>query len=415
MKIKKIILIVLFILVSFLMGFFIYSTFFKPEPPTQIPVREQVVATGTLPQIGIGGPKSLEQIEQEQKEQERIIKESQEIDEFANGGLTSSKELISNSIKGISFNTDSNGISYYDPNQQAFFRIKEDGTIERLSDKKFYYVQNVTWSDKKDRAILEYPDGTKILYDFDKDKQLVTFPKDMKEFDFSFSEEKIASKWVGQYEDYNYLVTVNPDGSGLKFIEPMGDQERNVAVVWSPDNEVLATYRKYIDSERQEIFFINEYGKNLKSLVVEGGGFKGEWSPSGKNLVYSVYNSASNYKPTLWVANGESDGLGSGKTYLNLNTWVDKCDFSKTNSNSMYCAVPDSLPEGSGLSPSVANGSLYSIYKINLETGVKEKISEPVYNGQRVSINKIYLDSNDRKLYYTNESNGYLYSIDLQP
>jgi len=117
----------------------------------------------------------------------------------------------------------------------------------------------------------------------------------------------------------------------------------------------------------------------------------------------------------LWVANGSADELGYGKRYLGINTWADKCDFSNSNNGALYCAVPDSLPEGSGLSRSVAAGSLYSIYKIDINTGFKEKISEPVYNNQRVSIDKIYLDNNERKLYYTNESNGYLYSIDLQP
>ncbi len=92
---------------------------------------------------------------------------------------------------------------------------------------------------------------------------------------------------------------------------------------------VLATYREAIDGERQQVFFINENNKNLDLLVVEGRGFEVIWSPRGDKILYNVFSSQNDYNPTLWIASGQGDGLGGGKRYVGLNTWVDKCDFSK--------------------------------------------------------------------------------------
>ncbi len=414
---KKIILIILFLVTIVLMIFVIYKIFFQTNRVGILEEQQPINQGGSLPQLGEGtqnvqegsGLISADGTTQGQTQ----IKET-EIDEFAQGGFTKVKEDIAETIRSQSFSNTNNGMAYYSPGQQSFFRISESGEITKLSDKKFYSVENVTWSDKNNRAIIEYPDGTKILYDFNKDRSLATFPKDMKEFAFSASEDKIASKWVGPYEDYNYIVGAGYDGSNLKFVEPMGMQERNVQIVWSPDNEIMATYRKYIDSERQEIFFINENGKNLTSLIVEGGNFKGTWNPSGEKLLYSVYNSGSNYNPTLWVANGKSDQLGGGKKYLGINTWVDKCDFANTNSQYVYCAVPENLPKGSGMNPSIANSALYSIYKVDINEGRLEKIAQPINNGAGVSINKIYLNNQDSKIYYTDQFNNHLYSIELK-
>ena len=207
---KKIVLIILFSLIILVLGFLIYRIFFSVNKTEIQNGQQQINQDGSLPQLGEGSVNTqtgetgfVPGVGTGQNQQ--IVPETQ-IDEFAQGGFTKAKEDIASPIRSQSFSDSNNGINYYDPQQQSFFRISDSGEIIKLSDQKFYSVENVTWSDKNNRAIIEYPDGTKILYDFNKDRSLATFPKDMKEFAFSASEEKIASKWVGQYEDYNYIV-----------------------------------------------------------------------------------------------------------------------------------------------------------------------------------------------------------------
>lgn len=415
-KFRKIILILLFFLVIIVVGFLLYSIFFKKEkPPVYI---QPGISTTTLPFIEKGEVK-VKEIEPSElveglPKAEDIFVPKDQIDSFAKGGATDSEEVVSKKVKGQDFSKTNNGMVYYDRGNQNFYRLLDDGSVFKMSDNKFYSVVDVMWSPTKNQAILEYPDEMKVLYDFDKDMQIASFPKEMKEFDFSINGEKIASKWVGEYRDYNYIVSSSPNGSNFKFVEPMGDKENDVQIVWSSDNEILATYRKRIDADRQEIFFINEQGKNLRSLVVDGGGFKGAWNPRGDKLLYSVFQDRTDFSPVLWVANGQGDGLGGGKRFLGVNTWVDKCSFSNTNNDLVYCAVPDYLPTGSGWYPELAKDVPYSIYRINADTGRKERIAQPIINGRRVTIDKIYLNKGDKKIYYTNESNGYLYSLDLE-
>lgn len=336
----------------------------------------------------------------------------QAIAETANGGLTYSEQVISNRVSAGNFRASNNQMLYYDSAQQSFYKLTAGGELTKLSNRKFYAVQNVTWSPTKNQGILEYPDETKVLYDFDKDKQLATLPKQMKDFSFSYNGNKLSSKWIGDYSDDNYVISSDPNGANFKFVEPMGDKADDVANVWSPDSEILATYREQIDGIRQEIFFINEYGKNIHSLTVDGTGFEGVWNPSGKKLLYNVFSAKTDFNPVLWVATGKTDELGGGKRYIGLNTWVDKCSFSNTNDDLVYCAVPDYLPTGSGWYPEFADELPYSIYKINVSTGHKERVAEPVVNGTRVSIDQIFLNKGDEKIYYT-DSNGYVYDLDL--
>ncbi len=418
-KLKKILLIVLFIGVIIVVSILLYRTFFKKTSVSVIP-SPQTGSNGKLPTINEGNVpvKPNPSNNNNLSNAEDIFIQKTQINDVARGSFTNSKELVSKNVKSPSFSSANDALVYYDRGNQSFYKVKSDGSLAKISDNKFHSVTNVVWSPVRNQALIEYPEDNnvpynKVLYDFNQDKAITSFQKEMKDFGFSSNGEDLSAKWVGDYEDHNYVVSCDIHGNNFKFVEPMGDQARNVQTVWSPDAEVLATYRKTVDANRQEVFFINENGKNLKSLIVDGRGFKGRWNPKGDKILYSVFKPKSNYNPTLWIANGQADGLGSGKRYVGLDTWVDKCDFSKSDSEMVYCAVPDYLPTGSGWYPELADKVPYQIYKVDLNTGRKEKVAIPVANGTRVAIDKIYLGNNDKVLYYTNKANGHLYSIDL--
>lgn len=421
-KVKKILLITLFILVIVLVSILLYKTFFESKEVV-LPPGQPGTSSGGLPSIDAGDIGVVEpsgQITGDSKiEAEDIFVDQNEVDDIAKGGFTNSQEVVSKRIKAGSFSDVNDSLVYYDRNNQNFYKVNDDGSISKLSDNKFHSVVDVVWSPTKNQALIEYPEDegvayNKILYDFDQDRSLTSFQKEMKDFNFSNNGEKISAKWIGEYDDYNYIVSSDIYGNGFKFVEPMGDKAKDVQTVWSPDGEVLATYRKSVDGERQEVYFINENNKNLDLLVVDGRGFEVQWSPKGDKIIYSVFKGGTNYSPTLWIANGQGEGLGGGKRYVGLNTWADKCDFSEKQKDIVYCAVPDYLPEGSGWYPELADGIPYQIYKVNVQNGRKEKVASPIVNGARVAIDQIYLDKDDQKLYYTNQSDGHLYNINLE-
>lgn len=286
---------------------------------------------------------------------------------------------------------------FYNENDGKFYRIATDGTTEKLSDKVFYNVSKTTWANGTNKAVLEFPDQSKVIYNFEKDKQY-TLPKHWEEFSFSPDDDKIAAKSIGYSPENRWLVTVGDDGTGTNLIEPMGENGDKVTVSWSPNRQVVAfskTGANDLGAYRKEILLVGQNHENFKSITVEGTGFESQWSPTGEKLLYSVYSPNSDYKPELWITDSSGENIGSNRQLLKLNTWSNKCAFA--DNSTVYCAVPRSLPQGAGISPAIANGTPDDLYKIDLTTGFKT----PIDLGGDYSVKNIYFDKTNNKVIFS--------------
>lgn len=289
------------------------------------------------------------------------------------------------------------GLRYQNALDGKFYKIMPDGTIKEMTDQIFYNVSNVTWAKNKDKAVLEYPDGSKIVYNFETKKQ-VTLPKHWQEFSFSPDSNEIAAKSLGLSPENRWLVTVADDGTNTKLIEPMGDNANRVKVDWSPSRQTVAFSQtgQPMGADRREVLFIGLNGENFKSTVVEGLDFVPQWSTTGKKLLYSVDSARSDFKPELWIVSSYGDDIGSDRQMLQLNTWANKCAFA--DDNTLYCAVPRDLPRGAGMSPEIAAGTYDDMYKIDLKTGLKTNLSLGADNYQ---VNSISFDTAHNKVLFT--------------
>jgi hypothetical protein len=405
---KKLLLLTAFILFVFGMGFALYWVFFRSTPeevivnnnfsggliPGTNQTGSNVVNTNTNTNSGLPWDNLFE---------------DNKISEVANGGLTKVTSLSESSVSGLK-STDL-GVKYYDKEKNQFFRINAQGKPELLSDKKFYQVENIIWSNRDDKAILEYPDGANVLYNFRTGKQ-VTLPTELQKFSFDSSGQKITASWIGANPDDNWLVIANDDGSGLQLVEALADKSNDVQIGYSPDNQVVALYRKQLDLQRQEVLPITPQGNSLLSFIVQGSGFESKWSPEGGSLLYSVYNENSGYLPNLWVTGGKSDNLGDLKVSLNLPTWPEKCTFG--GENALYCAVPQGLPRGAGLYPEIADSYNDNFYYIDLRTGTKTLLASPIGEGGAYTATNLFLSGDGKILYFTDKSSGNLQSIVLK-
>ena len=201
------------------------------------------------------------------------------------------------------------------------------------------------------------------------------------------------------------MITANPDGTNAKAIEDLGNNQDKAHVSWSPNNQIVA-YSFTGDPlgyDRQQVLLIGQNQENFKGLIVEGRGFVPNWSPTGDNLLYSVYNSSEGYLPKLWVSGASGDNINGNRRSLELNTWADKCAWQ--NETSLVCAVPTSLEVGSGLQRDIANDVPDSIYKINLQTGEKLNLGVPV---GKPTVGQMTLSKDGKAVYYTNLSTGAL-------
>ncbi|MCD4761122.1 hypothetical protein K8R42_04450 [bacterium] len=327
----------------------------------------------------------------------------------ASGGLTAVNKITDTKIDGLT--SGSSGLQYYDKDKQKFYKINENGEIEELSNTLFYQVETVSWSNNGEKAILEYPDGSNILYNFKTGKQ-VTLPREMEEFSFNSIGNQITAKWIGNYEEDNWIVAANDDGSGMFLVEALGDQSYSTDVGYSPDNQIAAVHHKAYGIDRQEIYPIGLHGENLKSFVVDGAGFTSAWSPEGSTLLYSVHNQATDYTPNLWVTQGKTSELGDLKVSLNVATWPEKCTFS--GENTLFCAVPQGLPRGAGLFPEIADRYPDNFYHIDLNTGTKTLIASPVGESGSYTAYNLFTSDDGSILYFIDNNSGTLQSIRLK-
>lgn len=287
-------------------------------------------------------------------------------------------------------------INYYNGTDGKFYKIGADGKPVPLSDQVFYNVSNVTWANTANKAVLEYPDSSKIIYNFDTKTQ-VSLPKHWEEFSFSPDSTELAAKSMGLSPENRWLVVTQDDGTGTKLVEPLGDNANRVIVDWSPSRQTVALSQtgQPMGEDRREVLFVGLNGENFKSTVVEGLDFQPQWSPTGKRLLYSVDSARSDFKPELWVVDAYGDSIGNNRRLLKLNTWADKCTFG--NDTTLYCAVPQSLPQGAGMNPDIANDTMDDLYKIDLTNGLQTSIN----TGGNYHINNLSYNAQTNKLFFT--------------
>jgi hypothetical protein len=422
---KTILLVFVFILIISVVAYLMYIIFFKPiffpeVEKKEIPIvpGEEVVGPG-LPQAAVAPPVETEEeikeeLKQAQKKQlkDKISTEqdvSVEVTDTAKGGFTKSEQLTTKTTDHLTLGPDGNSLKFYNNEDNRFYKIDEFGNLTALSDKKFYNVENTTWAPTKNQGIIEYPDGSNIFYDFDQKKQL-TLPKHWQEFSFSKNSEKIAFKSIGLSKENNWLAISNPDKSSMKIIEPIGNNSDKVIVDWSPNNQVVAFYKESIDYDRQELYFLGKNNENFKLSVTEGRGFIPKWAPDGKKLLYSVWDSTDNYKPSLWMVDGSPGNIGNNRTRINVKTWADRCSFNNSG-NYIYCSVPIETPEWSGPLPNLINYSYQDqegnyvaipskIVKINTTNNQTETLAIP---DDLTNITKVYVNDTEDTLYYRTE------------
>ncbi len=329
---------------------------------------------------------------------------------IAQGGPTETTPLTERAVKSAALSGDGRTVAYYDEADGKFYRVGADGKVSALSGKKFFNVDTITWAPGARRAILEYPDGANVMYDFERDEQ-VTLPKHWEDYDFSPTGDQIISKSIGVNPDNRWLVVANADGSEARAIEALGENADKVTVAWSPNDQVVAFSEtgRAQGFDASEVYLVGKNHENFKSLIVEGRDFRPLWSADGKQVLYSVYNSENGYRPTLWIAGGEGDDIGANRHSIGLDTWADKCTF--TNATTVYCAVPTSLQEGIGLQPTLAVGVPDQIYRIDVAAGTKTLVGSPAENA---SISRLIVGDDGRYLYYTDAQSGILRQMRLQ-
>ena len=404
-RMSRIFLIVGFCVLTLSIGIALYLVFFQPiltpsVVPGSVAPGEQPV--GTLPPSPQGAPVTTAPTPES---------ELPTADTIAKGGVTKAPSLTTSAVASLNLSSDGKRLQFYDPNDGKFYRMDKTGAIERLSERKFPEAKNVVWNRGGEKAVIEFPDDSNILYDFDNETS-VTLPKQWKDFAFSPNRGELIAKSIGLDPNNRFLIQSKDDGSNVRPLHNLGNNEHKVIVAWSPEDQVIG----FADTDsspgaldRKMIFPLGKGNENFKGLTVEGLNFIPEWAPDGKRLLYSVVGSYSNYKPLLWVVNATPNTMGTGRRSIPLNTWADKCTFA--NASTLYCAVPNFLPDNAGLQRSLFTSTSDAFYKVDLDTGSTSLVAIPETES---SAKQLFVAPDESSLYYTENATGILKTIQLK-
>lgn len=389
----------------------VWFLFFRPfvRPPTNanVNINGQV---GPLPNINVNRPAGAN-VNAPLATGTGVLPEPSEI---ANGDLTLTTTVGTSSTTAAALAPDGKNIMYYDSVDGRFVRLDPStGSVSEVSKQRFPDIQNIAWAPDRTKAVLEFPDGRKIVYDFGTQKQS-SLPNEAQDFSFSADSRKLAYEFIGPGPDEQFIVTASSDGSGAKAVAKVGDKADHVQVAWSPSDETVALFRKGTDADQQEIIFIGQNQENFKTLPTDGRGFVGEWTPDGTKLLYTVYSDATNWNPELHLVLARGDQIGQGDVNLGLSTFVEKCTFSSSGTHA-FCAVPDILERGSGLYPEFADAVNDTIYSINLQNGLAQPLAQPVTSAfERFTIDSLFVSNDESTLFFTDRATRRVHKIRLK-
>lgn len=418
MKLKRLLGILLFIVVVIAVGYALYYFFFRvmmaPTAPT--PVANVNAPAGGLPTAGGGAPGAAPTggalptgAPGAAVAPPTVAPTVPGVSPVANGNITTVTPVVSAPTVGAAMSKNGN-LNFYNTADGKFYRRLPDGSVQPMSSKTFYSVQDARFDPAGNKAIVTYPDGSKIYYDFTTNSQ-VTLPSHWQDISWSAQGDKIVSKSMAIDVDSRFLVISNPDSGAAKAVQELGDNADKVTVAPSPNNQVvaLAATGEPCGVDCSEIFFIGQNKENFKSLRVPGIDFEPKWAPRGDQLLFSVTNQAADWRPQLWVTDADGNNIGNNRHSLNIYTWADKCTFS--DNSTLFCAVPRNLPTGAGINREIAQDIPDDLYRIDINTGMFNRVAIPEGDHTMSDLN---VSPDGKQLYFDDSASGFLYSIRLK-
>src|SRR3989344_3265060 len=313
-------------------------------------------------------------------------------------------------VVGASLSSDGTRVRYFKQAGGNLFEASFTGENEtRISNLTIPGILDVTWTPSKTYAIISfYTDGEmRRLYSRYTGTSTVSsafLPSNIQAITSSMVEDMIAYTSTSNGE--TALFTARPDNTAIKkvFTLPAPDFE----VLW-PTSSSLVLKQKSSSCASSFLFTLNPSSKLLTRVLSDKPGLDVLWYPGGTDFLY-MDTEREGTRASLHASSLKENPFADMPFF----TLPEKCAWAPASDDTLFCAIPESLPKGANLPDEWWQGVISfndSLWRINTTTGERQQILPP---RQFDGIN-LFLSKDESFLFFTNKKDGSLWGLRLPP
>lgn len=313
-------------------------------------------------------------------------------------------KLTNQSVLGLHISPDQEHIRYFLKSNGHLMERSLDGTREiAVLDSDIPGLENAIWAPDKKQIIYILNTGEKYYYNLN-NQQTILLDQKMQNIAWSPDSLQIAYEYADSKTNIQGIVISKPNTESAKLIYKTN--LKNLKINWPEQNKITFS-QKASSFAPSALYSINPDSGQIDIILNNYSGLLVNYIKN--NLIYSVSESQGK-KLNSFALNAKPNKSQS----LGLNTIAEKCTLD-SEFLTAYCAVPENLSSDNILPDDYYKNLITfkdSIYRIDLQTGDKQKIASQSELGNIDAWN-LSLSPDKDKLYFTDKNTGALYLINL--
>lgn len=266
-----------------------------------------------------------------------------------------------------------------------------------------------SWSNTKNQVLVLLENNGLHWYLLTlENKGVLPLKENLKYPSFSYLGDKIFYQYTTESGTASVNIS-NPDGSEWR--ELIALPFKNVFTAPIPKSSDVSFWNRPNGLEKSLFQATSFSGANTRTLLTDRFGGDYLWSPDGEKVLVSSTQEIGTSKITLATINKSGGEL----TSLVIPTIVSKTVWS-LDGKTLYYALPGSLPDNVVLPNDYFSKKLLTadtFWKINFETGKRERLIEGSDIGVEFDSSNLFLSTKEDALYFLNRRDGKTYQLPL--
>lgn len=317
------------------------------------------------------------------------------------------KKIIPDAVLGAALNADGTKILYFQG--KNFLATDFEGSLKNsVGAYPFQNVTGIEWNQPRNQALVKVKGAGYYAYSLDSD-QAFKLKDGTDVVTWSSKGDKIIYKYFQASTGMRSINIADPNGESWLELQNIPFKMLDFQIN-SQTGEI--GYYPLADSFAQSEFHSMSFdGQNQRTVVAGKYGADYLWSPNGQKLLISFVTQPGGKRTEIAMVNQ----AGAEYKALDFPTVTQKCVWSK-DSITLYCAMMTGLPDDVVLPNDWKAGKYPSVdffWKINTQDGKKERLVELTEVTEQLDATNLFLDNDEKYLFFTDKKTGALYRLDL--